>query len=377
MSGGKRSGQESVHFELLSADLDEVRSWDGSEDLTGRHIAKVVYVCGITSAGCRRFDHSYDHFKVYKAATGADAEPFSSWYSAHLLKTFEPTVEVAVLRGKLERAIQKLEDDKPVVVTLAEKFELLKKFEELVAAELALWRAGKIRKPSTKGEYLCRRGCGCSSKSPLGRASHEKVCEYVRNEAEDDLIEPKSRSDWIQLAKKHQLVTSLVPGKVAGRFETEGWAASAYVAAKARRIELEAEQKKAGTAEAEADAAQSAAWDAYKVIAKTFKNHELNACRDLNPKQLEARFRPRAKALADHFSAISVRGGRALVESGRHLVSLAAAEKAKRASRLNPEFRAAGYVPHNNDERTQDHRRAEGMYDGADLFAAVTGIGQQ
>ena len=236
MSGGKRSGQESVHFELLSADLDEVRSWDGSEDLTGRHIAKVVYVCGITSAGCRRFDHSYDHFKVYKAATGADAEPFSSWYSAHLLKTFEPTVEVAVLRGKLERAIQKLEDDKPVVVTLAEKFELLKKFEELVAAELALWRAGKIRKPSTKGEYLCRRGCGCSSKSPLGRASHEKVCEYVRNEAEDDLIEPKSRSDWIQLAKKHQLVTSLVPGKVAGRFETEGWAASAYVAAKARPL---------------------------------------------------------------------------------------------------------------------------------------------
>ena len=65
------------------------------------------------------------------------------------------------------------------------------------------------------------------------------------------------------------------------------------------------------------------------------------------------------------------------MESGRHLVSLAAAEKAKRASRLNPEFRAAGYVPHNNDERTQDHRRAEGMYDGADLFAALTGIGQQ
>ena len=56
--------------------------------------------------------------------------------------------------------------------------------------------------------------------------------------------------------------------------------------------------------------------------------------------------------------------------------NLSAAHKKDRASRLGRESKAYGYVPHNNNVPTQAARRAEGIYDGADLFAALTGIGQ-
>ncbi len=165
--------------------------------------------------------------------------------------------------------------------------------------------------------------------------------------------------------------------RVAGRFQDEGWAASADVAAKEWRIELEEAQKAVGTADAEEDAAQNAAQEAFEAIVKTLKNHELAACRGLGVQELEDRLRPRAEALAAHYRAIGSKGGNACAAGDKHLKGLAAANKKLQASRLGREYKASGYVPHNNIKAAQAARRAEGIYDGADLFAALTGLGQQ
>ena len=373
MSGGKRSQSAAVHLKLLLANLNEVRGWDDSENLPRRRMSKVLYVLGITSA---EFPHLWDLYKKYKAGAGADAKTFSSWYTARLLETLSPKIEVTELRGKLDSAIKLVEAAKPVVVAPAAKLQKLEQFEGIVKDELAAFQAGTIKISST---LCCRRGCGASYKNAGHRTRHENKCEYVRDpaeEPEDDVREPRSLTEWLSLATDHGVPQTLVSIKVrgAGGFQDRGWAASAHAAAVAYRAELEAEQKAVGTEDAAEDGAKDAAGDAFNAIVKALKAHELAACRDLNPKQLDDRFLPRAKALAAHYKAASVKGGNSCAALG--VGSLAAAMKKNRASRLRHEYSAHGYVPHNNDPTTQAARRAEGIYDGADLYAALTGIGR-
>jgi hypothetical protein len=378
LSGGKRSDNEDVHLQQMKLDLGTMRSWHSDRHTGSREGGIVIYVFGATPAG---FSGLWDLYKDDKAAAGADAKTFSSWYINRLLETCSPQIEVTVLRGKLEGAVKVVEDAKLLVESFASKFEKLGKFEGLVAAELVAWKEGKIKKPSDG--QPCGRGCGRSFTNAGAKAAHEKACDYVRDETEepedaDDKIEPKSVKEWLQLATDHGVPQTLVSKKVrgAGGFQDRGWAASANAAAVAYRAELEAEQKAVGTEDAAEDAAKDAAGDAFYAIVKALKAHELAACRGLGVQELEDRLRPRAKKLAAHWSAIHVKRGRANVASGGYIASLAKATKALQASRLGQEYRATGYVPHNNDTTTQADRRAEGIYDGADLYAVLTGIGQ-
>jgi len=266
----------------------------------------------------------------------------------------------------MERAIKKLEDSQTVAVTLETKFKKLEEFEAIVVGELTLWRSGKMRRPSLK----CR-GCQRNFRSAAGKSQHEKTCEFVRDD--DGLLEPISKEGWCQLALDRQVPTPAIGRKVAGRFQDEGWAASAEAAARARRLELEKEKEKVGTADAKDAADWDAARDAFNVIADVVKDHELAACRDLASTQLEDRLRPRAKARAAHCSAYAEKGGDACAASGACFGNLAKANKALRASRIGKEYKASGYAPHNNTADYQEARFDEDVYEGADHFQQLRG----
>ena len=328
LSGGKDSVKPESHLKHITDDVGSMKSWPSDCHMGQKEGRIVLYVLGTTTTDFWKIWENL--YKPYKAAAGADAKTFSSWYKERLLETFSPEGEVTALRGKVESAIKLVEEAKPVVVSLETKLGELEKFEAIVAAELAAIKARTMKS--------------------------------------------RSQHNWAQDAKAHLVPTTLVNKKVPGRYVKEGFAASAEVAARAWRVELKKQQAAVGTEGAAEDAAYDAAGDAFYAIVKALKNHELDACRALDAKQLEDRLWPRAKALAAHYSAVKKKAGRASAASPNH--NMAAALKTLQASRLGREYCAAGYVPHNNNKQTQAARRAEGIYDGADLFAALTGIGQ-
>ena len=76
MSGGKRSHSAEVHLELVTEELGRIQSWPSDKTFSVTVEApKVLYVLGSTQT---KIDHIWTLYKKYKAAAGADADPFSS-----------------------------------------------------------------------------------------------------------------------------------------------------------------------------------------------------------------------------------------------------------------------------------------------------------
>ena len=76
MSGGKRSHSAEVHLELVTEELGHIQSWPSDKTFCGTLEApKVLYVLGSTPI---KIGYIWKLYKKYKAAAGADADPFSS-----------------------------------------------------------------------------------------------------------------------------------------------------------------------------------------------------------------------------------------------------------------------------------------------------------